>query len=133
MIAIEGMGMPKDCFSCPFVGGVFGICKYPNYTRICGHRLPDCPLREVGKLAVSRIVDRQYSGGITWAKNDATHSMAEKLRADGCIEFELTRPQDDPDLSPLFYDPTGPGEVKVLALLTVVMPKERGRGDADGA
>ena len=93
----------------------------------------DCPLREVGKLAVSRIVDQQYSGGITWAKNDAAHSMAEKLRADGCIEFELTSPQDDPYLSPLFYDPTSPGEVKVLALLTVVMPKERGAGDADGA
>lgn len=124
MIAIARMTMPRDCLSCPFVGGYGGVCSdKPFFAKVPGLRRPDCPLREVEKMAVSQIVDLQYSEGITWAKDDAARRMAEKLRADGCIEFELSRPQDDPYLTQLFYDPTGPGKVKLLALLTVVMPE----------
>ena len=129
MIAIEGMGMPKDCFSCPFVGGVFGICKHPNYTRIHGHRLADCPLREVGKLAASQIVNQEYSEGITWAKDEATIKIAKKLREDGCIRFEVTSAMEGYPAHLLFYDPCHPGDVKVQAMLTVVLPEGVG-GDA---
>lgn len=122
MIAIEGMSMPRDCFSCPFAGGTFGICKNGNY-RVHGNQQTGCPLREVGKLAASQIVNQEYSEGITWAKDEATRKIAEKLRGDGCIIFEVTSAMEDYPAHLLFYDPCHPGEVKVRALLTVVMPE----------
>ena len=122
--------MPRDCLSCPFVGGAAGICEDKiNYTRITGHRLADCPLREVGKLHAFQIVNQEYSEGINWAKDRVTEMIAEKLRADGCITFEVSSVQAEEIASnPLFYDPCHPGEVKVRGMLKVVLPPEGVRG-----
>ena len=122
MIAIKGLEMPKDCQSCPFVGGAAGICEDKiNYTRVPGHRLADCPLREVGKLCALQIVNQEYSEGIHWAKEEAVRMIVEKLYADGCIRFETRSAQSE--IRPLLYDPCHPGDVEVLARLTVVMPE----------
>lgn len=124
MIAIEGMSMPRDCLSCPFIGGYGRICNDKIYfAKVPGIRRPDCPLREVGKLAASQIVNQEYSEGITWAKDECALKIVKKLREDGCIRFEVTSAMEGYPAHFLFYDPCHPGEVKVQALLTVVMPE----------
>ena len=121
MIAIRGLKMPEDCLSCPFATGVFGICDHRYVNRTRGRRLPDCPLREVGKLSALQVVNQEYSEGIHWAKKETVRMIAEKLYADGCIRFETRSAQSE--IRPLFYDPCHPGDVEVRALLTVVMPE----------
>lgn len=124
MIAISGMQMPKDCLNCPFIGGYGGICSDQlHFAKVPGLRRPDCPLREVGKVAAVQIVNQEYSEGIHWAKEEAARKIAEKLYADGCIVYQVTSAEEDRAIHPLFYDPCHPGEVKVRALLTVVMPE----------
>lgn len=134
MIAIHGMSMPKGCLSCPFIGGFGGICNDQiNFAKAPDIRRADCPLREVRKLAAVQIVNQEYSEGINWAKDEIAMKIAEKLRRDGCIVYQVTSAQEDRAMDPLFYDPCHPGEVKVRALLTVVLSEGEGASGNESA
>lgn len=99
MIAIQGLKMPTDCLSCPFVTGAFGICDHINYTRVPGHRLADCPLREVKPLENSRLVKAEdYEVFPHRFKAEMVLPMARLLFATHCIHFEAeTAARDWPE------------------------------------
>lgn len=121
MIAIKNMAMPKDCFSCPFAGGAFGICRNENF-RVRGKPAPECPLLEVHKLGALVMVDPYFGeNGIQEAKHRIAVMMADKLYASGGIKYQVEDRMfvADPSMSAGCIDEY---HYKVWGTLNVVLP-----------
>ena len=120
MIAIKNMAMPKDCFSCPFAGGAFGICGNENF-RVRGKPAPECPLLEVQKLCALVMVDPYFGeNGIQEAKHRIAVMMADKLYASGGIKYQVDRvpPPVDPLMTGPIYE-----RYQVRGMLNVILPE----------